>query len=110
LERVTPASPSLPSVGQTALGIAAIRAAESIRSDRLFSDPFAAGFVRAANYVTPVAPTPHTEGEVGVCRRLTYWVAARTRFLDNVVMKAANDGCRQVVIVAAGFEARAPVP
>jgi methyltransferase (TIGR00027 family) len=102
---------SLPSVGRTALGVAAIRAAETERSDRLFADSYAAGFVAAAHYRSP-SPTedPTAEppaAEVGRRRSLVTWVVVRTRFLDDVVIDAAANGCPQVVIVGAGLDARA---
>jgi O-methyltransferase involved in polyketide biosynthesis len=37
-----------PGVGQTAIGVAKIRARESERADRLFHDPYAGAFVDAA--------------------------------------------------------------
>jgi methyltransferase (TIGR00027 family) len=102
---------SLPSVGRTALGVAAIRAAETERSDRLFADPYAAGFVAAARYRSPAAtedPTAEpTAAEFGRRRGLITWVVVRTRFLDDVVIAAGATGCRQVVIVGAGLDARA---
>jgi O-methyltransferase involved in polyketide biosynthesis len=40
-------------VGRTALGMARVRAEESVRPDRLFSDPHAQAFVAAAAGVLP---------------------------------------------------------
>jgi methyltransferase (TIGR00027 family) len=97
---------SLPSVGVTALGVAAIRAAETSRSDQLFEDPGAAGFVEAAAYRRPGASAHPTEEEIRRRRGLIAWVTVRTRFLDNVVTAACAGTCRQVVIVGAGLDAR----
>lgn len=90
-----------PPVGLTAVGVAAHRAAETQQSGALFEDHFAAGFVRAAGVV-------RHDGD-GKRERpgLAHWIAVRTRFLDDVVLGAVSDGCRQVVIVGAGLDARA---
>jgi methyltransferase (TIGR00027 family) len=91
---------SLPAVGVTGVGVAAIRAAESSRPDRLFDDPYAARFASAAGW----------EGlhlAVGRTESLSAWIAVRTRFLDEVVLDACGAGCRQVVILGAGLDARA---
>jgi methyltransferase (TIGR00027 family) len=102
-----PVPASLPTVGLTALGVAAIRAAETARSDRLFADPCAARFVRAAGYERSAGSEPSTKEEVAERQRLTEWVGVRTRFLDDVVRSACAQGCRQVVILGAGLDARA---
>lgn len=89
----------LPAVGVTGVGVAAIRAAESRRPDRLFDDPFAARFAAAAGWELP-PPDPDRD------EHLSNWIAVRTRFLDEVVLAACADGCRQVVILGAGLDAR----
>lgn len=96
--------PVLPAVGVTAVGVAALRAAETERPERLFADLFAAAFVRAAG------PSDHPTVDAGRRRRgasLAAWVAVRTRFLDDLVLDACARGCRQVVILGAGLDARA---
>ena len=96
--------PVLPAVGMTAVGVAAFRAAETQRTERLFADPLAAGFVRAAG------PRPRRPEAVEDRRRLASlaaWVTVRTRFLDDLVLDACERGCRQVVILGAGLDARA---
>ena len=102
-----PVPASLPTVGLTALGVAAIRATETARSDRLFADPCAAGFVRAAGYERPAGSAPSTQEEITERQQLTAWIGVRTRFLDDVVLGACAHGCRQVVILGAGLDARA---
>jgi methyltransferase (TIGR00027 family) len=94
-------------VSVTALGVAAIRAAETDRPDRLFEDPCAAGFVRAAHYVRPVPATEPTAADIEARRGLIAWIAVRTRFLDDVLQQASAEGCRQVVILGAGLDSRA---
>jgi methyltransferase (TIGR00027 family) len=94
-------------VGLTAIGVAAIRAAESVRPDRLFDDPFEGGFARAAGDWRPSADAPATEEQARSRRRLTSWITVRTRFLDDVVLDACAGPCRQVVILGAGLDSRA---
>lgn len=98
--------------GITALGVAAARALESDRPDRLISDPYAAGFVAAV--ASPI-PTPLrwpgageavSEAEAFLIHASNY-TGVRTRFFDELLDAACRDGCRQVVIAAAGLDARA---
>ena len=107
MERVSPPPPVLPAVSVTALGVAAIRAAETDRPDRLFEDPCAAGFVRAAHYVRPVPAAGPTAADIEARRGLVAWIAVRTRFLDDVLRQASSEGCHQVVILGAGLDSRA---
>jgi len=92
----------LPEVSLTAFGVAAARAAETARADRLFADPFAAGFVRAAG-------STRWADDLGEGRRaaLVAWINVRTRFLDDLLLEACAGGARQVVILGAGLDARA---
>ncbi|MEV4114788.1 SAM-dependent methyltransferase [Nonomuraea sp. NPDC049695] len=98
-------SPSLAGVAETSLGVAALRALESSREDRLFDDPYAERIKQAAdgNGYWDTAPT----GWPGFAALLTEQVAARTRYFDEVLLKAANEGCEQVVLLASGMDARA---
>ena len=93
---------ALPDVSLTAFGIAAFRAAETARDDGLFADPYAEGFLRAAE------PSSWSAPETGRRRRegLATWVSVRTRFLDDLLLEACADGARQVVILGAGLDAR----
>src|SRR5580658_8908009 len=96
-----PASP-LPPVSVTGVGVAVLRAQESSRHDRLFDDPYAATFVRAA------ALAPRRPMGDAAWLRLGAWIAARTRFLDDLLLDACQQqGCRQIVILGAGLDARA---
>jgi len=87
-------------VGTTALAVAAVRAAESQRSDRMFSDPLADAFVTAADWRPGISPERQRA-------RLRFWILARTVFLDELLASAAASGCRQVVLLGAGFDTRA---
>jgi methyltransferase (TIGR00027 family) len=87
----------LSAVGKTAFAVALARATEAARSHPWFVDPLA---VRLA------AAVPHaTKERVGI--GLTAWVAVRTRFIDELIVQAAERGIRQVVIIGAGLDARA---
>ncbi|WP_394850037.1 SAM-dependent methyltransferase [Pendulispora brunnea] len=83
----------------TALIVAYHRSLEHARPDRLFDDPFAGAFVAAAQAegmasdTMPAAPTDY--------------FAVRTRFFDEYLLKACRAGCRQIVTLAAGLDARA---
>ena len=59
---LSPSPSSFPSVGLTAIGVAAIRAAESARPDRLFDDPYAAAFAEAAGDWRPALDHPADGG------------------------------------------------
>jgi len=87
-------------VGGSGLAIAAIRAQESARPDRLFADPLAGAFVAAAGWSPPGRPDGRADA-------LKIWVVARTVFLDELLAAAGRDGCRQVVLLGAGLDARA---
>lgn len=82
-------------LGSTALSVAACRATESNRIDAWFHDEL-------ARYVVSAALAPPA-----LSRSLVWWVAVRTRFLDELVRSAVDSGLRQVVIVGAGLDARA---
>ncbi|MFI5607273.1 SAM-dependent methyltransferase [Amycolatopsis sp. NPDC051903] len=88
----------LPPVGKTAVGVAALRALESRRPDRLFEDPYAGAFSVAGRAVLGGSDRP----DGGLREVFAQQVAVRTRFFDDFVR-----GARQVVLLAAGLDARA---
>jgi methyltransferase (TIGR00027 family) len=94
---------ALPAVSTTAVGVALIRAAESGRADGWFSDPLAAAFVAASGWTPPEA-SPELQARAAA---LVEWIRVRTRFLDDLVRDACAGGCAQVVLLAAGLDARA---
>jgi methyltransferase (TIGR00027 family) len=102
------------SVGATATMVAAARALATKEPDPLINDPFAAPLVRAVgiDFFTRVidgeiAPTETGEtGEVEV-QTETDTLAVRTRFFDDFFTGATAAGIGQVVILAAGLDARA---
>jgi methyltransferase (TIGR00027 family) len=90
-----------PKVIDTARWVAAARAREHERPDRLFEDAYAA---RLAGDTGPaeLAGLEAVTGDAG------YQLALRTRFLDDVMSSVlANRPIRQVVVPAAGMDARA---
>ncbi|GAA5059764.1 SAM-dependent methyltransferase [Nocardia callitridis] len=99
------------SVGATALGVAALRAGETRRSDALFRDPYAALLVEAVgvpgwtrlvrgqvDFETGAAPSLGPLGDM---------LVARTCYFDAYFAMAVNAGIRQVVILGAGLDVRA---
>jgi methyltransferase (TIGR00027 family) len=104
------------SVGATALGVAAARAAETARERPLFSDPFARVFLDAAGQgiwsLFDISALPRELAEVDPelparMESLTDLFACRTAFIDEFFRAAADAELRQVVILAAGLDARA---
>jgi methyltransferase (TIGR00027 family) len=104
------------SVGATALGVAAARAAETESEDPLISDPFARLFLDAAGeglwnwFAAPDLPPEIVEAQPDLVPRLrgmVDYMAARTSFFDKFFLDAARAGVRQVVILAAGLDSRA---
>src|SRR5689334_2918239 len=88
-------------VSTTAIVVAAVRAAESAQVDPLFADPLAPAFVRAAQTFWSI-DRDHVDRADDTDRRrvgaLIFWIRVRTRFLDDVVIRACDDGCRQLVV------------
>jgi len=104
------------SVGATALGVAAARAAETESENPLISDPFARVFLDAAGegmwnwFSAPELPAELTEAEPDLqprMRSMVDYMASRTAFFDEFFLDANNTGVRQVVILAAGLDSRA---
>jgi methyltransferase (TIGR00027 family) len=103
-------------ISRTAEGAAVIRAIESCRPkrDRLFEDSFARGFVK----------NPFWRWIVGLMNIASIGTAllalrdrqfpgviggliCRTRYIDDALKDALREGCKQVVILGAGFDSRA---
>jgi len=103
------------SVGATALGVAAARAAETESENPLIKDPFARVFVEAAGegmwslYADPALMAKAADLEPELRSRIQLMIdfmATRTAFFDEFFLGAADSGVRQVVILAAGLDAR----
>jgi methyltransferase (TIGR00027 family) len=104
------------SVGSTALGVAAARAAETESENPLIQDPFARAFLEAAGdgmwslMANPAKSAELTDLEPDVGAYLQVMIdfmAVRTAFFDEYFLNAAASGVRQAVILAAGLDARA---
>lgn len=95
---------ALTAVGTTALAVASARALESTRPDRLFDDQIAVQTVAAAG--TQLAAWSSSRGELMRLAMGDYF-ALRTRYFDDSLREAVESGCRQVVVLAAGLDARA---
>ena len=91
-------------IGLTALAVADARARESARADRLFDDPFARLFIEAAGAAFVAESTAST---IDIRAMRAEYVAVRTRYFDDALLDACAAGCRQVVLLAAGLDARA---
>lgn len=89
-------------VADTAFSIAAIRAAEGALppSERLFEDPYAACFEPLGRHAAEATARYLALPFFATGIRL------RTRFIDDEVRAALAGGCRQLVLLGAGFDAR----
>ncbi len=95
-------------VGATALGAAEMRAEEQMRADRLFDDPYAAAFVAAAPPLFPEMESIADDPAIAALRAaFSTDIVVRTRIYDEFLLDAVTAGCRQIVLVAAGLDARA---
>lgn len=99
------------SVGATATMVAAQRALAAAGPEPLIDDPFAAPLVRAVGidvYTRLVnGEIPVTEDSPFDPERMAHGMGLRTRFFDRFFLDAADVGVRQMVILAAGLDARA---
>ena len=103
------------SVGSTALGVAAARAAETESENPLIRDPFARAFLEAAgdgmwSLMANPAKAAELTDDADLLAHLQVMIdfmAVRTAFFDEYFLNAAASGVRQVVILAAGLDARA---
>ena len=103
------------SVGATALGVAAARAAETRRENPLISDPFAQVFLDAVGdgvwnwHSAPQLPAELIELEPELplqMQSMVSYMASRTAFFDQFFLDATRAGIRQAVILAAGLDSR----
>ncbi|MFY1599773.1 SAM-dependent methyltransferase, partial [Micromonospora sp. WMMD737] len=87
-------------VGGTTLGVARARAWESATERPLFTDPYARIFVDAAGQ-------PDSDADPAQCSTIANFTAARTKWFDDFFLASSAAGLSQVVILAAGLDARA---
>jgi methyltransferase (TIGR00027 family) len=107
------------SVGATALGVAMARAAETHSECPLFVDRYAQWFIDAATASGWQSPFGSTGSDIPdadpalveqIERRVRLiwgYAASRTKHFDDYFIAAGAAGIRQVVILAAGLDARA---
>jgi methyltransferase (TIGR00027 family) len=104
------------SVGATALGVAAARAAETDSENPQIQDPFARLFLDAAGpgmwsmFGNPTVSAGLADVDPDLSARMKHrvdFMAARTAFFDEFFITAADAGIRQVVILASGLDSRA---
>jgi len=92
----------------TALGIAAIRAIERERppAERIVDDPYARHFV--GEYLHRMI---YNLSKLGLAERrgpgVVGWLLARERVIDEYLLQMAAEGIDQLVILGAGYDARA---
>jgi len=103
------------SVGATALGVAAARAAETESERPLIRDPFARVFLNTVGegmwswFAAPNLPAQIAEAEPDLKPRMqgmVDYMAARTAFFDEFFLDATRAGVRQAVILASGLDSR----
>jgi methyltransferase (TIGR00027 family) len=91
------------SVGATALGMAWARAEEATSDCPLFTDPYAQLFVNAAMERGWRLPPEYMLKRI---RAIAGYAASRTKWFDEFFIAAGANGIEQVVILAAGLDAR----
>lgn len=98
----------LDAVERTGLLTAAIRAAETRRPDRLYADPYAAGFAGdiGPGLLAEVREVTFPEDRARTLPSTPDYNAIRTRFFDEYLQRVA-ERFDQVVLAPAGMDARA---
>lgn len=97
------------SVGSTALFVAAARALEAQKLDPAAVDPYAEVFCRAvggewAELLDGGVPDHPLKTEFG--EHFVNFQGVRTKYFDSYFRAAADDGVRQIVLLAAGLDSR----
>ena len=102
------------SVGSTALFVAAARALEAQNVEPLAVDPYAEVFCRAVGGDWSAVLDSEAEGpgarrlrSPGFGAHFVSFQGARTKYFDEYFARAAAEGVRQVVLLAAGLDSRA---
>ena len=84
----------------SAFWIAAVRARETERPDRLFTDPFARDLAGRRGFAVMAASERAGGGE-------NRFIPVRVRWFDDLTVAAVAAGVRQVVLLGAGLDTRA---
>lgn len=104
------------SVGSTAVMVAAARAAETARPDRLINDPYAQILVEGAgtgvweqmlDEQVPAKLAAVDEEAAAIFEYMRSYQGVRTHFFDAFFADATSAGVRQIVILASGLDSRA---
>jgi methyltransferase (TIGR00027 family) len=101
--------PLLDAVERTALLTAALRAAESRRPDRLYTDPYAEAFAGdiGPELLAEIRAVTFPAGAPRTLPSTPDYNAIRTRFFDDLLVReAARPDLRQVVIAPCGMDSR----
>ena len=93
----------------TAQGVAKQRLIETLaKSDkRVINDPYADRFVMGAGFIKLMGHKFSAWFGTKLAPGLHEHLIARTRFIDDLIEKAANSGAEQYVILGAGYDLRA---
>jgi methyltransferase (TIGR00027 family) len=95
---VAATDPLISNVSDTARWVATYRAVESARPDALFHDPLADRLAgERGRAIVAAAPRAIRNG---------WWLVARTKVMDDVIIDAIADGCDRVLNLAAGLDTR----
>lgn len=97
-------------VERTALLTAALRAAETKRADRLYTDPYAARLVGSVGpeLLAEVRAATFPPGAPRTLPSTPDYNAIRTRFFDDLLTRASREpAMNQIVLVPAGMDSRA---
>jgi methyltransferase (TIGR00027 family) len=85
-------------VSDTARWVTAHRAKESARPDALFRDPLAERLAGDQGHaIIAAAPRSIRHG---------WWLVARTKIIDDLIVQAISEGCDRVLNLAAGLDTR----
>ncbi|MFJ9418676.1 SAM-dependent methyltransferase [Streptomyces sp. NPDC101227] len=101
---------TLDAVERTALLTAALRAAETLRTDRLYEDPYAARLVGdiGPELLAEVRAATFPPDRPRTLPSTPDYNAIRTRFFDEYLQRAAREpGMHQIVLAPAGMDSRA---
>lgn len=113
VETIKPGSPNRVSPSRTAETTTLVRSGETLKPAgvRLFSDPYAIRFIRPELLAWFAAHPAELQDIVKKeeCRfpGMNSAIVARTRYFDDIIGKCLEDGLEQLVILGAGFDARA---
>ncbi len=83
-------------VSDTARWVATYRARESERRDALFHDPLAARLAGDRGAAIAAQASPHS----------AWSLVARTKLIDDLVLRVSAEGCDRLLDLAAGFDTR----